>query len=431
MSAATAIAQFVAAGLIALLFVSAATVWAVHDYATREAILDARIITAGQGSATMAPVLNDAVAAGDPVALAAVDSRVRAMVLNDRIVRVKLWDGDGRVVYSDAGDIVGQQFELEKEARHVLGTGGSYADVSDLTRPENRNERRFGKLLEVYQGVRTSGGRALLFEAYLRYDSVKANEQRVLTSLAPALIGSLLVLFLLEVPLAWSLASRIREGHQARARLAERALTAAERERHRIAGDLHDQLVQRIAGTAFSLAGAASRLDKPGQEHEAATVRTAAAQLRQGVRDLRTMIVAMAPPRLHDEGLEAAFEDLVSPLRAQGMDAEIDVEKLALPSETEALLFRVAQEAVRNVARHAGASRVAIRLTSASDGVALEVVDDGRGFDPGYAAVAGGDGDAHLGIYLLREIARDAGSTLTITSAPGQGTTVRLVVPPG
>jgi len=423
------VVQFAAGGLAAVLVISLAVVLVLRSYARDQAVRNARDIAVAEARAGVVPYLTDALVQGDPTALTNLDSTVRGRLLNDRVVRIKVWDATGRIVYSDESRLINTRFPLADEELTALRTGTSHAEVSDLSRPENTFERFQKKLLEVYVGERTPRGTPLLFEAYLRYQSVASEQSRVLAPVVPALVGGLILLFLVQIPLGWSMALRTQEGQRERERLLERAIQAGEHERHRIAADLHDAVVQNLAGTAFALAGAADRVEKHGLQSEAATVRLAAAQLRQGVRDLRTLIVTMASPRLHQEGLSAALRDLLSPLVAQGMHADFrDTELPILPEETERLIFRTAQEAVRNVVTHAGATNVALQVGRDDGGpVVLTVHDDGRGFQPAEARRRRQEG--HLGMALLGELASDVGAELIIDSEPGQGTTVRLEVP--
>jgi signal transduction histidine kinase len=109
------------------------------------------------------------------------------------------------------------------------------------------------------------------------------------------------------------------------------------------------------------------------------------------------------------------------------MDTKLDVaDGLALPERTETLLFRIAQEALRNVAAHAEASRVLIRVARDDGTAVLEVEDDGRGFSPD----DGGPGaPGHFGLRMLDELTREEGGTLAVDSAPGAGTRIRAEVP--
>ena len=152
--------------------------------------------------------------------------------------------------------------------------------------------------------------------------------------------------------------------------------------------------------------------------------------MRQSVRQLRTLIVAIAPPRLRSEGLETAIDDLVSPLSARGVHADVDVTSLpALSDSSQQLLFRAAQESIRNVVSHADATNVRITLRPGFDhDVELTVEDDGRGFVTDSKKTNGTAG-SHLGLTLLEQLVHEAGGRLTVESEPGEGTRVRIAVP--
>jgi signal transduction histidine kinase len=189
-------------------------------------------------------------------------------------------------------------------------------------------------------------------------------------------------------------------------------------------------VVQDLAGSSLSLAALARVVRERGDTELAGDLDARAADLRQRIRDLRTLVVAIAPRRLHDEGLAAALEDLASTVRARGIETHVDVASpLPLDRAGEALLFRGAQEAVRNTIDHTRATRVDIAVANGDGRVRLRVHDDGAGFDP--AAPAPADGSAHLGLALLADLAVDAGGDLEVESAPGGGTTVLLEVPVG
>jgi len=284
------------------------------------------------------------------------------------------------------------------------------ADVSDLDRPENRYERRFGKLLEVYLPIQAPGGRRLLFEDYIRFGAITASEQRLLTRFAPALGVALLLLWLVQLPLAWSLTRRLRQRQREREALLRRALDSSALERRRIAQHLHDGVVQDLAGVSYSLA--------------AAGMPEAAASTRRAVRELRALLIGIYPPSLQRSGLEAAVSDLLAPLSARGVAVQSDIPAdLALPAETEELIFRGAQEALRNVAKHADPSRVAVTVHRSNGSVVLAVRDDGRGFDP--AALRAADG-ASLGLRLLEDLVAERDGKLEVRSDAGRGTLVTL-----
>jgi len=432
---AASVLAFASAALAAVLVIGGAVAWVVRRDATANTISEARDLTVSEGRTAIAPVLRDGLLTGDAAAVAAVDEVVRSRLLTDRLVRVKVWAADGTILYSDDVALIGQRFQLGDEEVQALKTGAAHADRSDLTAPENVGERNFSELLEVYDGLRTPSGQPVLFEAYLRFSSVSRQVNGALTSFLPAFIAGLALLFVIQIPLAWSLANRVQRARLEEHRMLRRALEAGDVERRHVAADLHDGVVQSLVGTSLSLSAAAEEAERGGLPSVAARVGVAAADLRQGVRDLRSLIVAIAPPRLHDEGLAAALGDLVSPLAARGVRAGLTIDLpvangVRLAPETETLVYRAAQEALRNVTRHAKARRVDIAVSVAEgDMVRLSVRDDGIGFDPSVLAARQAAG--HVGLHLLSQLAGEAGGHLHVDGRPGLGTTVELEVPVG
>jgi two-component system, NarL family, sensor kinase len=156
-------------------------------------------------------------------------------------------------------------------------------------------------------------------------------------------------------------------------------------------------------------------------------MRRGASATRQSMRQLRSLLVELHPPNLHASGLEPALSDLCAPLRAHGVDCELDVETVPrLSPPGEELVFRAAQEALRNVLAHANATRTVIRLTQEQGRVILTVEDDGRGFTPDDVEQSRSDG--HLGLSLLADRAMDLGGALDVDAEPGRGTRLRLEV---
>jgi signal transduction histidine kinase len=151
-------------------------------------------------------------------------------------------------------------------------------------------------------------------------------------------------------------------------------------------------------------------------------------RLRGTVRDLRALLVDLHPPTLATAGLEAALRDLVSPLSARGTTVELRVEGAErLDPDTQALVYRVAQEAVRNVIAYADASAVSVEVDVTGSTGRLLVADDGRGFGPETREQRRAEG--HLGLSLVEELAEQAGGSLSVHSGEGEGTRVRLEVP--
>jgi signal transduction histidine kinase len=421
-SPARSVLKFALAGLAAVVLIGVLVAAELRHATTTEAIRDAKEVAGLAGEGIVAPMLSPGVYTGDPKALARLDRAVRTRVLRDPVVRVKIWDAHGRIVYSDEPRLIGSVYPLGKDEADALRTGHSDAEVSDLARPENRFERPHKKLLEVYRPINGPGGQPLLFESYSRFSSVAASGRRQWETLAPALIGALVLLWLVTMPLAWSMARRLRARQEEREGLLQRAIDAQDLERRRIAGALHDDVVQDLAGLGFSLSAAAARSRGNGTSQ---ILEDAADQARQTMRKLRSTLVDIYPPRLQSAGLHAAIGDLTAPLAAGGTRVETDVPAAAaLPPHVEALLFRAVQEGLRNASKHAGARNVNVSVTVGRDRAHASVSDDGRGFAPGAAAA-----DEHMGLRMLQDLARDAGGRLAVESTPGQGTRLTLEVP--
>jgi signal transduction histidine kinase len=320
---------------------------------------------------------------------------------------------------------VGRSYRLGEAELSAFATPGE-AELSDLTRPENSFERGQGTLLEVYTAIRAPGGTPLLFEMYTRFDSIVANSRRLWRSFLPPLVAALLILWIVQVPLVWTIARRLRQRIVEREELLRTAIESSDLERLRIAADLHDGVVQDLAGISYSLA-AADRAGV-GSTELVRILRDATTGTRQSVRRLRALLVAINPASLRAAGLEGALTDLVAPLATREIEAHLTVEQeVELNAEVEVLLFRAAGEAIRNVARHAQARNVSVRVTTGARGASLTVTDDGIGFDLDERARRREKG--HVGLDLLEGLAARMNGSLEIRTPPGGGTTLELRVP--
>ncbi|MCU1357818.1 MAG: two-component sensor histidine kinase [Acidimicrobiales bacterium] len=418
--------QFALAGVAALVIVGLAVSVASRRVGEREAIVDARSEALAKGQAVVQPAVTDALLKVDPDTAEALDKIVRKQVLSSSIVRVKIWRADGTILYSDEERLIGARYPLGAEEVEALRKDRVQAEVSDLQRPENRFERPAKKLLEVYLPIRTPDGTRVLFETYFRYDAVVSSGQEVWRAFAPLSLGSLVILELVQIPLAWGLARRLRRRQIERERLLDRAIGASAHERRRIAADLHDGVVQDLAGVSYALAAAARQPDGPSPE----ALDSAAASVRSSIEALRTLLVEIYPPDLAQEGLAPAIDDLLSRATAAGVETHVDTSTLAanLPRPVAELLYRTVQEALRNVVGHASATNATVSVGVDGSSAFAEVVDDGSGFDVEATSASRPD-EGHVGLRGLRDLAGDVGGRLTIRSAPGAGTTIRMEVP--
>ena len=422
-------ARFVVGSLIAVAVVVVGGYFALRSIAVEQAEKETREQVQLQGALVEAAGLSDGVLSGQAAALARLEALVLGRVLDNSLMRVKIWSRDGRILYSDQPALIGERYRLGADERGLFREGGADAELSDLSKPENRFERSEGELLEAYTTIRTPNGVPVLFEIYQRVGSINASGERLLGALAPPLLAGLAVLLLFQVPLAWSMAQRLQRGHRERERLLESAVEASTQERQRIAADLHDGVVQDLVGVAFGLAPLADDAARRGATAEASRLRGAIARLRQGVRGLRTLLVEIHPPNLESAGLESALSDLLSPLQADGVAVELSVED-SPPNgaRSDALVYRVASEAIRNVRAHADAKQVRVAVAHPdAETVRLTVEDDGVGFGPEVRDRRASGG--HLGLSLLEDLARQAGGSLEIQSTLGDGTRVELEAP--
>jgi signal transduction histidine kinase len=424
-----AVSRFMLGSLVAIAVVLVGGFFSLRDVAIRQAERDTRERVRIEGDLVATSGLREGVLTGDPVALKQLDDLVQGRILNTSVVRVKIWRQDGRILYSDEPQLIGRRFQLQADELRLFDNGGVDAELSDLTKPENRFERQEGKLLEAHTVIRTPNQTPLLFEIYQRFDSVSENAGRLLGAIAPPLIGGLAVLLLFQAPLAWSMARRLQRSHRERELLLASAIEASDQERRRIAADLHDGVVQDVAGVAFGLAPLAEAADRREAPEEAAVLKDAVARLRQGVRGLRTLLVEIHPPTLESAGLEAALHDLLSPLVAEGVLTELYVaDSAAAGSARDPLIYRTAREAVRNAQSHADATMVCVEVSNPTPNTTrLVVTDDGRGFAADERARRQSDG--HVGLTLLEGLVKQVDGTLVVASEPGTGTRVELEVP--
>ena len=211
------------------------------------------------------------------------------------------------------------------------------------------------------------------------------------------------------------------------ARLAERSreLSIVE-ERNRLARELHDSVSQKLFGLVLTAEAAATLLDRDADAagRQVARLRELA---QEALTELRELIFELRPPSLEQEGLAATLRKQVEMLRrVHGREIELRIAGAAdCAPEAEADVLRVAQEALANALRHAGAERIELRMEARDGRLLVVVADDGAGFDPSDPALR----SRRLGLTSMEERARALGGTLAVVSRVGEGTTVTLEVP--
>jgi PAS domain S-box-containing protein len=209
-----------------------------------------------------------------------------------------------------------------------------------------------------------------------------------------------------------------------RRQLLARIVRAQEEERRRIADDIHDESVQTLTALALRLDVLSGHVQDPGLQEQLAEIQQTA---RTAITNLRQLMFELHPPILDRDGLAAALRPSLDQLREEsGLEVELkDSLGDGPPPEIAAAAYRIVQEALLNVRKHAGARRVGVELAERPGGLYVRVSDDGLGFRTG-----GRQQPGHLGLVAMRERAEMAGGWFRIDSEPGRGTTVEFMLPP-
>ncbi len=408
------------------------------QHLVRAHTLDALRVSTEMAAATMiAPLVDERFLAGDPTALLHMQRVVHGRVADGSVVRITIWDRDRNVLFSDATELIGEAFPEHDWPERLLVGGETTASFEDHGDPESLYEHPDGHFVEVDTPFVSASGDALIFEAYYPADIVHAQQRDLLLKLLPVGLGILLLLQLAQLPTATRLAGRIQSLQEGRRRLLRQAAAASDLERRRIARDLHDDVIQTLAGASYALESLEERVDGRARP----VITQAGAVLQGSVRELRGMLTEIYPADLDILGLPQAVDRLADPLRAQGVQVSVSVpDGLAVGPVRATLLYRVAREALTNTLKHAEATSVTVRLRQDGRDVTLVITDDGLGFDPERAdAESLGDREVgaenppgssdHLGLRLIRDTVGELGGNVDVSSTPGAGTRVTATIP--
>jgi two-component system NarL family sensor kinase len=437
---ARALVQHAAISLVALIAVGTLAaiicVQVVQDQALHRAEADGESIAVD----VVAPMVNPGVEEGDTDSLVALDRQVRFRMAGDTIQRIKVWSPDGMILYCDDPRQIGLHFPLDEDDLNALNSGGVDSDISDLDKSENvyDRERGFGESLEVYVGGRDTVGKKILVETYFPANRLHADEASLMGRIVPVVLAAVLVLGLLLVPLAFTLARRVSRYERERQGMIRLAVEASSAERRRVAGELHDGVIQDLAGVGYALSSLDTQLVTLGRSNDdpepaqpvkgmLTTLHTAQRLVHDdllALRELTGLQYAADSPAVDPE---AALRVVADHVCAEGTPVDMVVGPLPeLPPAHRAALIRIGREAMRNAAKHAPGSHVELTLGVSGGNAVLAVADDGPGFDPHNAV---GPVEGHIGLALLADAAEGAGGRLDVRSRPGHGTTVKATIP--
>jgi signal transduction histidine kinase len=411
------IRRFVAAALAALGVVSIASVLVAESISREIALQEA--VTRGRtfARAVSGPLVDAGMRRGDANSVATFSRVMQNRLQEGSMVHLRVWDADGRILWSDQQGLLGRKFELHRDVAAVLESGSAIGSVSEVDGLEGVAKVDDGELLEVYAAARSQTGDPIIVNSYWSAERLDDSANAVLGRIAPLSVGSLTLLALVVFPLAWSLARRVERVQGENGVLVQHALDASDAERRRIARDLHDGVLQDVTVVGYQLATAVHT----DAEHPARS-RHLLDQAFDGVRrigeSLRSTLADIYPVDLTSQGLGPAVEELAMRAREEaGVEVRVDIRGLTGEScEVLRLSYRVIREGLHNVVRHAHARHAEVVATRRGDTIHLRVDDDGVG--PGN----GDGGQGHLGLTLLRDTMHDIGGTFTIASRPGGGT---------
>lgn len=245
----------------------------------------------------------------------------------------------------------------------------------------------------------------------------------------PLLLGGSTVLLVLVVARLTALVGDERDWAELHEAEVSRIVYATEQERGRIAADLHDGPIQRLSGVSIAMELVRSRLERRELTAGRRLLDKLAGQLGDEIRALRRFMLDLSPPELDRSGLHAALRHCAAEFhRSTGIDCRIAADHAPrLDPTRETVVYRVVQEALNNVAKHADAQHAAVRLAQDGETARLEVHDDGVGF---MAAPAENLLDRrHFGLVGMRQRVAMAGGVFKIRSTPGHGTVVTVHLP--
>jgi two-component system, NarL family, sensor kinase len=412
---------FVAVAALVLVTIGFGTAVVARQVARQTALRYAEQTTERLATRVVTPLL-PGVLSGDPRQRAQLDTAMRVRMDDGSVAEVDVWDIAGTVLYCDEPATIGRRFHATPKLTAAITSNVITADVARADEAGNLPANEY--FLEVYVPLRLPGRAPMAFEAYYSAQQLDAETAALSTDLTLLGLIPLIILQGVQVPIAIWLTRRVSRQDAERAALLNRALSASDRERRFIATNLHDGVVQDLAGVGYALAAIATVV--PAKQRGIAE--NCAESVRNAVDALRRMMVDIYPPDLSGPGLADALHSLAQPLR--DMETDVSVEAADLPTitpESAVAVYRVAREAITNIIKHAEASTVRITLCPYDgDAARLTVMDNGTGI-PAHAFDRRREG--HFGLHMLADHIEDIDGQFAVTAAPGGGTLVEAIVP--
>jgi len=416
-----ALRRYALTGLATFLIVLVPVIFGTRALAKEQALRHATESTQHMADFEVAPFIDSSVPIHDVRLLDRLDRRLTPSFRHVSLYRFKVWNAAGTILYSDRRELIGRQYPLPDWAGRLLAGAGGRAEFEVQTDAESVLEAGLGELVEVYVGSTASDGERIIVEAYYPAEVVHDDQRHMVLGILPGVFASLLLLQLLLLVPGLRMAKRLQRNADTQQRLLQQAISASDLERQRLARHLHDEVIQGLAGLAYTLESYEQGDPGPPPSFFA----QAKAVVQENIGTLRGIATDLYPPDLAELGLPGALARLGDPARSRGVDFDVQIRGIPTTEPTaQVLLYRVAREAITNALKHSGAGRIEVTLAGHLASTELTVADDGSGFEVAQAAAEG-----HLGLAILHDTVAEAGGSLLITSAAGSGTTVQAVLP--
>lgn len=413
---------------VPLILVAVVAGFASWHVARDQALKEAERSTRRLADLVIAPLLGPALR-GDLERADELERTIDARMKDEDLTEVTVWTRDGRIAYSDDPSLIGQHANPPEEVARAIDQGERSSGFEREPEADPSTGATTGEqYVEVYAPLRLDG-QALAFEAYYDYTRVETTARGLARGFIPLVLAPLLALQFIQIPIAISLARRVRAYEANHARLLENTLAASEQERSRVAADLHDGPIQDIAGISYAFGAIAHSVAPDRMALMTEVQRT----VQHAIESLRRLMVDLYPPDLDTTRLPETLSNLTVPLQEGGIEVETEFGELPeLSNEAVTTLYRVTRESLLNVAEHSQASNLLLSL-HAVDGssrspaaVQLIISDDGVGLDPSRLDRRA---EGHLGLRLLRDRVESAGGTLTVAQPLGGGTLIQVDLP--
>ena len=351
--------------------------------------------------------------------LSRLDDAVRLTLLGGDTVRVKVWDQDGTIVYSDATPLIGQSFPPSAHRTAALAGDPSSGTVR-VAAGDASSEAGMGSLVEYYVPVRSSSGEVIaVFEVYERAEPLDATVASIRGHLSVTIAVGLVVLgafmFSLTIANAKIITRRTREVEGLLSRLSK----ARDEEQTRIVGALHDDIGPPLYRILYGIQGVRSMLGKDDPfADELARIEALVSHVENSLRTELNLLHHGSPEQLN---IDTLLQELVKKIRAEGaISVDLDIgQHDALSVSQRTAMLQAATEALSNVRKHACANHVSVRVRDGNGRVLLDIEDDGIG-------VSDGPG---LGLTITQERLELQGGGLSLASSTSGGTLVRIWVP--